>query len=244
MRILCAILAATALQACAVSKALPPPPSEDVRLRMARMRISDLPAPPETLLDTPVQGWLAGIPAGACDVARAFYEVGLDPSADQAALLALLAPLGLVIGAFYGPFAVLPAETVERDGKLLREVLTRAGSGFAARLEVRARNACPSRIAREGEDAVLFVGPTAVSLNGPGWLDPQASPELRMTVRLVRTDGMVLYEAELRHRARPRPFTQWAASPDDLRDRLDQAFETLAERIVDEVFLTLAPSPP
>jgi hypothetical protein len=193
------------------------------------------------VLDTPVKGWLAGIPAGACDIANAIFQVGCDPTANQAAIIGLFAPVGLVIGAFYGPFAALPAEIVERDEKVLRDVLTRARSGFATRLETQARKACSSRIVQEDEDAILIVGSATVSLKGPEFLDPSVTPRLRMSVRLIRTDGKVLYDAEFRHTGRRRAFTGWASSPNDLRDHLDQALDKLAERIVDEVFLTLLP---
>jgi len=241
MRTFFGILAATAIQACAVSS-LPPPPAEDVRSQLRRVRISGLPAPAEIVLDAPVKGWLAGIPAGACDFATAFWEVGADPTADQAALLSLLAPVGLVVGAVYGPFAARPTEAVEREERSLREVLVRASSGFAARVEGQGRKACPSIIVREGEEAILHVGPAAVRLTGPYWLDPFVRPSLRMKVRLTRTDGQILYEAEITHTGSPRHFTRWASSPEELAEYFQLALDDLAERIVDEVFLTvLAP---
>jgi hypothetical protein len=235
------ILAVVAIQACSGSTRLAPPPSEETRAQIRAVRILNRPGPAAVTLDTPVTGWLAGIPAGACDVGKQFSEAVAGPGADQGAMLGIFAPVAFVIGAFYGPFAVLPAETVERDEKLLREILDQAGSGSARRMEAAAETACPGRIVRKGEDAVLHVGPSGVSLTGPYWLDPLLTPRLQVSARLIRADGKVLYDAVISRSGRPREFTRWAASPEDLRTCFDRALSEIAERLVEEIFLTLPP---
>ncbi len=235
------LLALVALQACAASRTLPAPPSEFQRRSFRNVRVVETGPPPRIRLDVAAKGWLAGIPAGACDVARAMFDVGSDPTADQAALIGLFAPVGLIIGAFCGPFAALPTETVERDERTLREVLDKAATGFASRVEGvmgSARRGIPPG----GDDVVLSVGLVSIDLTGPFCLDPFERPKVRARVCLMRpADGQVLYEAEVGHSGRPRAFTSWASSPEELGGCFNRALQALAERVVEEVFLVVPP---
>ena len=241
MRILYGLSALALLQACATPK-LPPSPAESSRIAIKKVRLTAGTRRPEIRLDAPVRGWLAGIPAGACDVAKALWDVGGDPSADQAAALALFAPAGLIVGAFVGPFVAFDPEEVERDERLLRGILDQADAGWASRVEGALEKAIPGSFGREEGDAVLSVELVEVSLTGPFWLDPQDRPSIRIRARLARsTDGQELYAADLFHSGEARPFSLWADSPDPLEEYLERALQDLCEKIVDEVFLTLPP---
>ena len=239
------LLGMVLLQACSRSSLLPPPPSEPLRGRMEIVDVETPPTVPEIQLKTAAGGWLAGIPAGACDIATMLFEVGADPSADQAAMIGLFAPVGLVIGAVYGAIVALPPEEVQRGERTLRDVLQEARSGFATRVKDQLNAQSPVPGARKGEDVVLSVETVTLSLTGPYWLDPFLSPSLKVRCRLIRPlDRAVLYEAELHHSGPGRHFTEWASSAGDLRRYFEQAFQQIAEVVLDEVLLTLPPPKP
>jgi hypothetical protein len=241
MKLILGPLAIILGQACA-SRDLPAPPAESLRTAIKTVSLRAETRRSEILVDTPVRGWLAGIPAGAYDVAKTLFDISKDPSADQAALLVVLTPLGLVVGAFYGPCVAFPPEVVARDERLLREILGRAGSGLEAGVEGRLETAIPGRRCREEADAVLSVELISVSLTGPFCLDPINQPGIRVRARLIRSmDGAELYAADFRHSGRARRFSGWAACPEDLQEYLDRALHELSEKIVDEVFLTVPP---
>jgi hypothetical protein len=169
-------------------------------------------------------------------------DVGSDPTADQAAIVVFLAPVGLIVGAFYGPFVAFAPEVVERDERLLRGILEQAGSGLASRVEGLLDTAIPGRVCREGGDALLSIELVSVDLTGPFLLDPLDRPALRVRTRLTRSaDGKKLYAAELSHSGHARAFSRWASSPEDLQQYLDRALQDISEKIIDELFLTLPP---
>jgi hypothetical protein len=88
-------------------------------------------------------------------------------------------------------------------------------------------------------DAIIEVAAERVGLEQVWDVSADVALVLATRARLIgRGDGREIYATSLTYRAGARPLTEW--TDDDcraLRDDLLRAIDTLAERIVDEIFL-------
>ncbi len=98
-------------------------------------------------------------------------------------------------------------------------------------------------LAREGVNTILEISVPIVGLSGPAGINPPLTVVMTVRTRLVQVgDATPIHEATLEYRARTRTFTEWAVnSAQPFRDELDHAYQTLAEKIVEELFLLYLP---
>lgn len=171
-----------------------------------------------------------------------------------------LAPVIGLGGAVYGVMAAESATTVAEAEAALQRVLTEGQFQEVFRDRV-------FLVAQEGTRRPLVrleqSGPTAreeaasassraaghvdtvleVTLEGVGFAGRGINPPLALIVqvgtRLLRVeDGTTLYASTLEYRSRTRKFVPWAANDAQLfRDELNRAAQSLAEKIVEDVFL-------
>lgn len=87
-------------------------------------------------------------------------------------------------------------------------------------------------------DTILEVGVARFGLEGEG-INPPLPLFVTAHARLVRVaDGTEIYAASWTYRSRSRKFLEWAANnAQPLRAELDRAIQTLAEVMVEELFL-------
>ncbi len=94
-------------------------------------------------------------------------------------------------------------------------------------------------LAAKGIDTVVEVAITSFGLAGPWDVNPLLNFALDSRVRVVRTsDGGELYETSFKYRGGEHTFFEWAAANGQpLCEELDRAYQALAEKIVEELFL-------
>jgi hypothetical protein len=95
-------------------------------------------------------------------------------------------------------------------------------------------------LASKGMDTILEINVLTLALAGRWEINPPLAVFMRVHTRLIRTvDATVLYDSTLEyHGATRRKFTEWALyNAQPFREELDHASESLAEKIVEEVFL-------
>ena len=91
----------------------------------------------------------------------------------------------------------------------------------------------------EKVDTILEIGVLSLGFQGGGGTDPSFSLTMSMAARVTRTaDDSELFVRKIDYKGAPGRLTDWAA--DHARPfgrELERAYQTLATRIVDEVFL-------
>ncbi|MGH7404737.1 MAG: hypothetical protein ACREJA_02515 [Candidatus Methylomirabilales bacterium] len=172
----------------------------------------------------------------------------------------LLSPVVALGGAIYGAIAADSAEKVEATEATFKKALAdlKIQETFRDRVLQVARDETRqtfvpvehrgptilneevsySFLTAEAIDTILEVGVTRFGLEGEG-INPLLPLVISTRARLVRVDdGAELYTREWVYRSRKRKFVEWAANnAQPLRDELDRAHQSLAEQIVDELFL-------
>ena len=249
---------------------LPPPPSAQVRATLGTIGVLAAPLTPEATVESPTSGKGSGAAKGAAAGAFATaanlgeaWAFALFPPA--ALVLGGIVLTGGVVGGVYGAVTaedaakVQEAETalksvlaVEKVQEAMRERLLRV-----ARELTRYRFAEPGRpsspspdeaagyrsLASEGIDTILEISVAVVGLAGAPGINPPLAVVMMVRTRLVRVrDDAPIYEAVVQYRAGARTFTEWGVNNGQpFRDGLDQAYQQLAEKIVEELFLLYLP---
>jgi hypothetical protein len=248
---------------CATSKpyALPPPPSEAVRGELGTVGIASARFLPKVEMLKP-KGKAAGAAAGAGMGAGGMLQAATMSTDPWGLLLCIaLAPVGAVIGSAVG--AVEGVSSKRRDesedalNKAVSElkiqetmkdyVLQVAQQQTAHQFvdldgqgpETPERKADYSSLANKGIDTVLEITVPAFGLVGIKGINPPLAFFMTLQTRLVRTkDGAVLYEQKLQYRDAQRTFTAWAANDaKPFRDEFARSYQSLAEKVVEEIFL-------
>jgi hypothetical protein len=95
----------------------------------------------------------------------------------------------------------------------------------------------------EGIDTILEINVPIVGLGGEPGINPPLAVVMTVRTRLVRVgDVAPIYEATFEYKASARTFTEWAVNnAQPFRDGLDHAYQSLAEKIVEELFLLYLP---
>jgi len=93
----------------------------------------------------------------------------------------------------------------------------------------------------EDVDSVLHVKVNSVELEGGSGIDPKVSLCMTASTKLINAqNGVEIYSGEFEYKGKSRKFTAWAADNAKLlREELENCFNDLSERIVDEAFLLL-----
>lgn len=204
---------------------------------------------------------------GAIELCRGMGLKGLVACPISAVLGAVLAPVGAGVGATVEAIRAESRTTVETAPALVLKLLTEADIPGSLRDRISnvgnewtrwgrwqfvvlpedvpgtPERAAPALVER-GVDTVLQVDVESIDLAGAG---PHINPSLVlvMTVRtrLLRMPDLdVLHENSLTWESIPRRLGEWAAADGGrLREEIRQASRSLAERVVDEVFLLFPP---
>lgn len=105
-------------------------------------------------------------------------------------------------------------------------------------------------LADKGIDTVIEITIPVFGLTGKKDINPPLVFFMTFHTRLVRTsDGKVIYDGKFEYKSAVRYFTDWAANnARPFSDEFDRAYQGLAEKAVEELFLVynlpLNPAPP
>ena len=196
----------------------------------------------------PTSGRPSGAGKGALLGASLPFQGDPVGSGDFAGLVAmaliLMIPVLALGGAVVGTVRALPADEVQDSELILGAAFERADLDTCLRQGVmREAQRAAGRLLIEsaedtGFDTRLELGVTAVQLIGSG-IRPPLSVRVAAHCSLVRVrDGQVLHELNLIYLGGEQGLLQWSAD-DGLAQRheLVRAADTLAEAMVDELFL-------
>jgi len=248
-------LTAALLAGCATAPYRPP--SEEIRAQVGTVGVISPRLSPEASVEGPTAGKGTGAAKGAG--LGAAYMLGGGATSGHPLTFALgiaLTPVGALVGGIYGAGAAEPASAVQEAERTLKKAVAELKAQEAMRdlvLEV-ARSetryqfvslAEHDPLASEGIDTILEVSVPALGLAGPVGVNPPVAVVVEACAKLIRIgDGAELYALPPKD-AHPllfvspgRRFVEWAAEDARLfREELDRAYRTLAEKIVDELFL-------
>ncbi len=255
------------LAGCAVGpRPLPPPPSEQTRATLGTIGVvstrssPDVGWPPTRRRGSEAAkgaagGALASILGGLYAGAMSGQPLGLVLGAAAGVALAPVIGLG---GAIYGAASAEPAPGVAEAEASLTQALTevKVQEVLRDRVFLVARDQTPHLVilleetgtrteglpglpsAEGAPDTFLEVGVVELRLVGSG-IDRPLALVVNVETRLLLPEKRgTLYEASLEYRSRTRKYAEWAAdNAQPFQEELDRAVHSLAERIVEEVFL-------
>jgi len=243
----CAVAAcSTATKGPARAAAEPTPLPESLRRDIRVVRVEGV-ARTEVQITEAAKGGAAGMGRGA-----AIGTSANNPGGGIANLITL--PLGVLIGSVAGAIAADPGERVEAEERTLREAVVAAGVSDRVRADIvwqlRERTDIGVKVAGESEissgpvDAVVEVTVDELQLVGdPREVNPSLAFRMRLTTRLLRASGTVLHTHAQYWWGVRRARSAWLAdNAAALQQEIGLACATLAERIVDDLFLVLPAS--
>ncbi len=242
--------------------------SEDVRAQLGTIGVVSARFAPEVELYLPSKGAGGGARRGAGQGAAfsflvppgvGCYAGPLGCALGLALGLALTIP-GALVGSVHGAIAAEPAESVEEVEARIRQVLAEIKMQLALRLHVlqEARNQTPytfillteegptepgeeityRAMRSEGVDTILEVSVQSVGFEGKGGINPPLAFSMTAHVRLIEVgDGTVHYDRAFPYNTDVQPYTEWTMKV-ELRDAWNRGNESLAEEIVEALFLT------
>jgi len=248
---------------CATSKpyALPSPPSEAVREKLGTVGVASARFLPKAEMRKPM-GKGSGAARGAGVGAGGMILGGLESGDPLGFLIGIaLAPVGAVVGSVVGAVKGMSSEQVKeaedainkaiselkiqatmRD-YVLRAAQKETGYHFVD-LDGQGPETPESKmeynfLTNRGINTVLEIAVPAFGLIGEKGINPPLAFFMTLQTRLVRTtDGSVLYEQKLEYRRGRRTFTTWTANDaKPFRDEFHRCYQSLAEKVVEEVFL-------
>lgn len=246
---------------------MPGPPSEAVRGRLGVVGIEAVPSTPHGEFQTYAQGRVSGAARGAAaGAAQGLIEAlvqgaassGGGPYAGAATAIAalLLAAVGGITGGTIGVYQAVPAGTASEIQAKIDQVL--ANLDLADRLAVEVTQGAQTRsdlsghklvnLGAAGEDrapgsisvdSIAAIEVTEAGFQGGRGAQPVVSfyAIAQITVRDA-TDGTLHYQRDFRYDSEPRPFQSWFENGSTvLADGFRRAVASLAERILDELFI-------
>ena len=247
---------------CATSKpySLPSPPSEVVRAKLGTIGVASARFLPKLEMDKPM-GKISGSGQGALDGAGLMISGGLGTGDPLGFLLGVvLAPVGAVVGSVVGAVkgessehlkeaedAINKAISELKIQATIRDYVLRAAKQQTEYNFVDIEEQGPETperkmdynfLANRGINTVLEITVPAFGLIGKG-INPPLVFFMTLHTKLVRTtDGSVIHEQKLIY-SRPGPtFTAWTANGGKpFRDEFRRCYQSLAEKVVEEVFL-------
>lgn len=252
------------------SRLLPPPPSAQVRATLGTIGVVSARLAPETTVESPTSGKGSGAAKGAAagffGTAASLGELwGFAVFPPAALVLGGVVLTGGVVGGVYGAVAAEDAAKVQEAETALKSVLVaekvqeamRERVFRVAREQTRYRFVVLERpsptsldeeasyrsLASEGTDTILELSVPIVGLGGGSGINPPLAVVMAVRTRLARVgDVAAIYETTFEYKASARKFTEWAVNnAQPFRDGLDHAYQSLAEKIVEELFLLYLP---
>jgi len=258
---------------CATSKpySLPSPPSEVVRAKLGTIGVASSRFLPKLEMDKPM-GKISGTGQGALDGAGLMIYGGLETGDPLGFLLGVvLAPVGAVVGSVVGAVkgessehlkeaedAINKAISELKIQATMRDYVLRAAKQQTEYNFVDLEEQGPETperkmdynfLANRGINTVLEITVPAFGLIGEKGINPPLTFFMTLRTKLVRTtDGSVLYEQKLIYRREGQTSTAWTANGGKpFRDEFHRCCQSLAEKVVEEVFLlcnlSLNPAP-
>ncbi len=246
---------------CATVPTGPPPMLTDsARANLGTIGVVTTRVAAETHLEGPTSGKGSGAGKGAAGGFLGCILGGAHGGAYGAALGILLSPVCALGGGIYGAIAAETSERVEEAEATFNKAVVDLNIQEAMRDRVfqiaqqetryplalltgqgpnaREAAAADRSSARQETDTILEVSVPRFGLVGGG-INPPLPLVVTAHARLVRVaDGTELYTAPWTYRSGTRKFVEWAANnAQPLRTELDRAVQTLAETIVEELFL-------
>lgn len=236
-------------------------PSEEVRGQLGTVGVVSPRIAPEASVEG---GKGTGAAKGAWLGAASMIGGGLESGPAHGLLLGIaLAPVAALVGGIYGAVAAEPASRVEEAERALHKVLAelkvqetirdlvlevaRVETGYqfvslAQRPATGEERVDYRSLVSEGIDTILEVGVSALGLEGPFGVNVLV---VEACARLIRTaDGAQLYALPpegahpLLFISRARKFVEWGAEDArPFREELDRGLRTLAEKMVEDLFL-------
>jgi hypothetical protein len=238
---------------CASSR-LPPPPSEQLRAELGTVRVTSGSSDAAMVFVEPARGAGEGAMRGALIGFYNTMALGalLGPAGG---FVIALAPLGAAMGAAAGSAAAEPAEQLKEKEAAIMRTLTELkiqeyvrGCVFSA---LREQSPDTAVTASEGERAstrleitVEKFGLEDHSVLGARDINPPLRFVMTERTRMVRaSDGTELYAHWLTWRGQFRSLDDWVAQETTLlKEEAGRACRSLAESLVDEVFLLYLPA--
>lgn len=236
------------------------PPSEQVRAQLGTIGIVSPSLAPEPALQGPTSGKVAGAAKGAGLGAGYMILGGLEAGAHAGQggavvlLMAIgLAPVAALVGGIYGAVAAEPAAKVKEAETALQGAFADQKVQEALRDQVleMARDRAGRRLVPAGTDvdSILEVGVSSLGLVGPPAVNPGLSLVVHACPRLIRVaDDVELYPSgphgprALAYASAPEKFVEWGAEGARLfREEMERAWQALAEKVVEDVFLVHLP---
>lgn len=250
---------------CAGTGELPLPPSEELRVHLGTIGVVSAQFIPEVEILTPAKGWVRGGARGAVDYTGKL----LDMTGPQAGVIACaLSPFsafaGCIAGAREAPPAAEVEITEEKFNKYVHasiEIQERMRAQFLQVAKEQTHYAFVvledqgpttpdekliyNSLADHNIDTVIEIGVLNFGLKGPRLeINPPLKFFMTLRARLIRIeDGEVVYDAMLLYESEvSRKFDLWAANEAQLfKEEFGPCYPTLAEKIVEEVFLPYLP---
>ena len=228
---------------------LPPPPTEAQRAQLGTVTIMAGPAGTVPIFTAPAKGAGAGALRGA-GLGSGLTIAGGAVAGPYGVLLGiLLAPVGAVVGSVVGAANAESAAQVEEKEAAIRKTMeelkiqeTFRGCVMSA---IHEQSPHTVLVPQESHDAstILEITVEKFGLDAPWSIDPPLIFVMTAHTRLVRaSDGTEMYGDWLSYHGRPHPLGDWVAEEGALlREEAGRACSSLAERLVDEVFLLYLP---
>jgi hypothetical protein len=234
---------------CATKSHRVPTLSEEVRAEIGTLGVAASGIVPTSDLKSPTGGKGSGAAKGAGLAAGAM-------ASEKPPFGLVLAPVAALGGAIYGAIVAPSAQKVKEAETALASAFAdlKVQEAIHAHALQAARGLVGYRVVPLGDtpdvDAILEIGVVSVKLAGAAALD--IDPPLQLVIlacpRLVRrADGRELYPAEpttpaVVHMSAPRKFIEWGGQDARLfREEMERAYQNLAERAVEEMFLAFHP---
>lgn len=241
---------------------LPPPLSEDVRSRLGTIGVVSAQFQPKGEFLTPM-GKGAGAATGAAGGFIVMPLYGAETMDPFGFLLGLvLAPVGAVVGGVAGAVEGVPAEKRKEAETALMNAIAELKIHETMRqrlLKIAAEEQTsytfvpidgqgpetPDKevkygfLADKGIDTVLEITVPVFGLTGKKAINPPLTFFMSLHTRIIRTsDGKVIYDGKFEYKSAARYFTDWAANnARPFTDEFDRAYQSLAEKVVEEIFL-------
>jgi len=247
---------------------LPRPPSEELRAHLGTIGVVSVQFVPKVKLLTPAKGWVSGAARGAAKTEGQLMGATAGGRELGAICCVVLTPFALCGGALSGAAKAPPAAEVEETQEELNkdvpaniEIQEKMRAQF---LEVARKETHYALVLLEDRgsvvpdeklsydslvghdiDTVLEIGVLNFGLKGDYTeIDPTLKFFMTLRTRLIRiTDGEVVYAVTLRCESLTNhTFDVWASNDAQLlKEEFSPCYSTLAEKIVEEVFLLYLP---
>lgn len=258
-------IALITLSACAGHPDRPVQLDEGLLARLKVVGVASAKTSPIVKITVPAKGAGEGAERGAAQGAGASVVGGGLAGPLGLIVGVVLAPVAGAVGAGAGAANALPEETVVAAEKVvnktirstdiqvaLRDRVARAIREDTGRTVIIMLEQGPSkdettpsyRSIKTNVDAVLEVAVTHLALGGGALaINPPMKFVMRATSRLVDpNDNAVLYTQSVLFDTEPRNFLEWAKEDGvALKTQIKSAIDTLAEQIVDDMFLNQRP---